>query len=118
MSVSPPETGERSWDRAWTAALHELELDVEESEALLRAVHAGADLPAPGDVMRARWQPRRGLGQLPIPLRERASALLDRQREVTRQLLEAAHATRKHARAAASMRESAPAIPVYLDVAL
>ncbi|GAB2677827.1 hypothetical protein [Thalassiella azotivora] len=106
------------WHEAWSRALHGMELDVVQAEALLTAVHAGADLPSPDEVSRRRWSPPTGLGPLPIALQDRAAALLARQQEVGRRLAEAAHTNRQHQRAAVAHREAPPAVPVYVDVAL
>jgi hypothetical protein len=107
-----------TWDAAWDAALTDLELDVHRAEALLRAVHAGAELPSSQDVLRDRWDPPRGLGPLPWPLVERARAVLARQQQVAQQLVEATHVNRRHARAANALRDRSVSTPVYLDVAL
>lgn len=113
--MSPDAPG---WQDAWSQALSDLEMDVDGAEQLLRAVHAGRDLPPSGLVLESRWEPPRGLGALPRPLVERATNLLARQQEVSRRLAEATHANRRHARAAIALREGAPAVPVYLDMAL
>ncbi len=107
-----------TWDEAWSRALDEMELDVEATETLLVALHAGQDLPRAEDVLSARWDPPRGLGPVPRPLIERATALVRRQQELSLRLVEATHVNRRHARAAVALREKAPAVPVYLDVAL
>jgi hypothetical protein len=96
------------WTAAWTAALTELELGVEEAEAVLRAGHS----PAP-----STWRPPLNLGQLPAPLRERAQALLDRQLNVARSLAEAAERSRRHIQMINQVRATPEAVPVYLDIA-
>lgn len=97
-----------AWEAAWSHALTELELDVAQAEALLRADHVGPVSAQP-------WVPPTGLGPLPAPLVERAQALLDRQVEVARRTAEAALLSRRHLVAVDAMRERPPALPVYLD---
>jgi hypothetical protein len=100
------------WDAAWSAALTELELDVAQAEALLRADH----VPAPGQAAAiAPWRPPVHLGPLPASLLTRAQALLDRQLDVSRRIAEAANLSRRQALAAEGMRSRPPAVPVYLD---
>ena len=99
------------WDRAWADALAELELSVDEAEALLHAGHAAARPSL------AVWQPPSGLGQLPAPLVDRARALLGRQVRVAQQLAEAAAHSRRQLRAVEGMRRDVEATPVYLDTA-
>lgn len=113
MAVHPEE-----WDEAWSRALADIELDVGKAEQLLCDIHAGRDLPPSDQLLQARWAPPRGLGPLPLPLVARATALVARQQEVSRRLAEATHVNRRHARAAGALREGAPAVPVYVDVAL
>lgn len=99
-----------AWEAAWSHALTELELDVAQSEALLRADHEG-----PVRLRTQPWVPPTGLGPLPAPLVERAQALLDRQVEVARRTAEAAVLSRRHLVAVDALRERPPAVPVYLD---
>jgi len=96
------------WTDAWSAALAELELGVDEAEAVLRAGHA----PAP-----STWLPPTNLGRLPAPLLERAQALLGRQLEVARSLAEAAEHSRRHLLVLDQVRAAPEALPVYLDTA-
>jgi hypothetical protein len=100
------------WDAAWSAALTELELDVAQAEALLRADHVPAKGPA---TVIAAWRPPVGLGPLPASLLTRAQALLDRQLDVGRRIAEAANLSRRQAVAAEGLRSRPPAVPVYLD---
>lgn len=73
------------WHAAWTAALDDLELDVAHAEALLRAGHVSEPLPTAEP-----WSPPPGFGPLPVDLRARAAAILDRQlraaEELTREM--------------------------------
>ncbi len=119
MPVTPPATEPGStWEAAWACALDTMQIDVEAAERLLGALHADQDLPQADEVLAARWTPPGGLGPVPRPLVERATALVRRQQELALRLVEATHVNRRHARAAVSLREQAPAVPVYLDVAL
>ncbi len=118
MTSTPATTVPGTWDDAWSRALDAMELDVDSTESLLVALHAGQDLPSADEVLTARWEPPGGLGPVPRPLIERATALVRRQQELSLRLVEATHVNRRHARAAVALREKAPAVPVYLDVAL
>lgn len=71
---------------AWAAALDALEMDVEQAEHLLR-VGDPPEATVPG------WQPPALPGALPLELRERAHALLDRQLHAASALTRAMHAT-------------------------
>lgn len=103
-----------AWDAAWSDALAELELSVDEAEALLVADHAAARL---GVMRAAGWTPPSGLGMLPAPLLDRARALLARQLRVAQQLADAAAHSRRQLRAVDGMRGDAESTPVYLDTA-
>ncbi len=102
-----------AWDTAWSDALAELELSVDEAEALLRAGHAERT----GPLRAATWQPPSGLGQLPAPLVDRARAILTRQLRVAQQLAEAAAHSRRQLRAVDGMRADSEASPVFIDTA-
>jgi hypothetical protein len=97
------------WVHAWTVALTELEVAVDEAEAMLHR------LPATSEISAQRWAPPAGLGPLPASLQARAQALLDRHVEVTRQTAEAIVQTRRHLNAVAQMRSFAVSTPVYVD---
>ena len=99
------------WASAWSDALAELELGVDEAEALLRAGNDPTPAAAP-------WQPPTNLGLLPAPLRERAQALVARQLHVARSLAEAAELSRQHLRVLDKVRLVPEATPVYLDTAV
>ena len=111
LTGGPGTAAAPGWDQAWADALAELELSVDEAEALLRAGHAA--VPAAPAV----WQPPAGLGLLPSPLADRARALLGRQLRVAQQLAEAAAHSRRQLRAVDGMRAEAESSPVYLDLA-
>jgi hypothetical protein len=106
--------GAATWSAAWADALGELEMTVDEAEALLHAAHAPAAADLAGAV-RVVWTPPSHLGQLPAPLVERATALLQRQLRVAAQLAEAAAHSRRQLRAVETMRATAEASPVYID---
>ncbi|RYV50027.1 hypothetical protein [Pengzhenrongella frigida] len=97
-----------TWNAAWSDALAELELGVEEIEAALRAGHSPAA---------TTWQPPTNLGQLPAPLRDRAQALVNRQLHAARALAEAAEHSRRHLQVLDQVRATPEAAPVYLDTA-
>jgi hypothetical protein len=99
------------WTAAWSGALGELELSVNEAEELLRVGRATAPAgPA--------WLPPTDLGLLPAPLRERAQALLTRQLRVAVSLAEAAEQSRRQLRAVEQLRAAPETSPVYLDTAI
>ncbi|TQL01642.1 hypothetical protein [Cellulomonas sp. SLBN-39] len=100
------------WHARWEQALHEMELDVESAERLLEAAH----LPDVADVARAAaWRPPSGLGALPLPLRDRAQALLDRQLDAAARIAQAVVVSRRHLHATRTIEARTPAVPVYLD---
>ena len=80
------------WLDAWTAALDDLELDVEAVESLLTGDHAVKDYP-----LTDRWQPPQGLGPLPLDLRPRADAVLARQITATAAIAQALTGNRQQA---------------------
>jgi hypothetical protein len=104
-----PHPAAPAWEAAWTAALTELELDVADAEALLRADH----LAHPART--TPWIPPAGLGPLPASLLDRARTLLDRQLDVARRTAEQALLSRRHVIAVDAMRDRPAAVPVYLD---
>ncbi|WP_240675512.1 hypothetical protein [Cellulomonas endophytica] len=107
-----PAGDEDRFHAAWRAALDELELDVAEAERLLDEAHRAAEAPAP---VVGAWLPPLGLGPLPRPLLERATALVERQSAAARRMVEAIGRGRRHAAAAEAMRVGVPAGPVYVD---
>ncbi|MBO1751254.1 hypothetical protein J4G33_05505 [Actinotalea sp. BY-33] len=108
-TTGPVDDGTTDWGTAWEEALGALELDVDAAEAMLALDHL-ADLPAHDP-----WSPPVHMGPLPVTLVERAKAVLDRQIEVGRRLAEAADLSRRHSRAAQTLRSAPPSSPVYLD---
>ncbi len=100
------------WDQAWSAALSDLELAADEAERLLSLAH----LPSTTEVAQvSTWRPPHGLGPMPLSLRERAQALVDRQIDLARRTAEAARMSRRQARVADVLATRPPARPVYLD---
>ena len=107
-----------AWSTAWSDALAELEMSVDEAERMLVAAHRTGEVEAASAVAAARgWAPPTGLGLLPAPLVERATALLNRQVRVAQQLAETAAHSRRQLRVVEGMRATAESGPVYLDTA-
>jgi len=110
MDVTPAHDTEAEWTSAWVAALDDLELSLEEAEALLRG-----DSPAGTTV--APWAPPALEGPMPVDLRTRALDLHHRQQQLMKATAEAAVALRRQAQLTSRMstaREEPN--PVYLDV--
>jgi hypothetical protein len=102
------------WHHAWTAALDELEADVDQVEALLADDHRVRDL-SPVDP----WSPPEGLGQLPLDLRSRADAILGRQIAAARALALATVANRRQIEMTGRIEAGdEPRRPSYLDRAI
>jgi hypothetical protein len=109
--TSPADAG---WRQAWSAALDELELDVAAVEAMLIDAHRAQELP-PADP----WSPPEGLGPLPLDLRPRADAILERQLAAAVGIARALATTRRQAAVAARIDTGRTADrPAYLDCAL
>lgn len=103
------------WRAAWIAALDECEADVAEVEAMLVESHRLQKLPT-----RTPWQPPVNLPQLPLDLRPRADAILQRQLAAAQALSTAMTANRRQA-AVVSRIENGNAgknPPAYVDQAL
>lgn len=100
------------WHRSWERALDELELDVDRAEELLHDEHAAKDLPP------APWTPPADLGPLPLELRPRADAILERQIAVAKQIATSLTMNRRQAAAIARIETGNPddtPRPAYLD---
>jgi hypothetical protein len=109
--IAPDAPAEVDWTAAWTEALDQLELDVEETERLLVGNHPTVD-----EVQGRRWVAPTNLGPLPETLVERAQAINLRQLETARRLGLALGATRKESELAHRLSPfSATAAPVYVD---
>jgi hypothetical protein len=108
-SAGPPDG--LTWTAAWTAALDELELTLDQTEELL----GGADpvVPAP-------WSPPQLAAPLPPELLARAQDLLARQREVMAQTATAMSGARQSLALVGKVADAGgarrPAHAVYLDV--
>jgi hypothetical protein len=103
------------WRAAWAAALDELESDVEQAEALLADDHMQREHPPVNP-----WRPPQGLGPLPLDLRPRADAILNRQLTAARDIALALGANRRHAAFAAKVEggsDGGPR-PSYVDCAM
>lgn len=103
------------WNREWTAAVDALEADVAAVEAMLADDHLLRDHPTTDP-----WQPPQGLGPLPLDLRARADAILQRQIATTRAITIALAANRRQAAMASRIETGAhgAARPAYLDHAM
>jgi len=104
-----------AWSTAWADALAELEMSVDEAEALLLAARRAGGVD--GVTPLRGWVPPTHLGQLPAPLADRARALLGRQLRVAQGLAEAAAHSRRQLRAVEGMRAEAESRPVFIDTA-
>lgn len=98
---------EQRFHDEWARVLADLEIDVEQAEAMLTAIHRE---PPPRDP----WSPPY-VGPLPASLADRARTLLDRQLRVSRELAEMARDSRRHDKALSRMRGTDSAPPVYFD---
>ncbi len=106
-------SGSTDWHAAWTAALDEVELDVDLVTAQLRSEQP--EWPAPD----LTWTPPADLGPLPADLLSRAAAILDRQLQVAEELTRRMVDNRRQVELSSRMasRETARK-PVYLDTAV
>ena len=103
------------WRAAWTAALDELEADVDAVEAVLDDDHRRRELPAA-----TPWSPPAGLGPLPLDLRPRADGILGRQLAAAERLAQAITGNRRQAAFAARVEagDAGKATPSYIDCAM
>jgi len=102
------------WHRAWMAALDEMEADVAQVEALLADDHRARDLPVADP-----WAPPEGLGPLPLDLRPRADAILNRQIAATQAVAAALVTGRRQAEMLSRVESgSTPRRPAYVDCAM
>jgi hypothetical protein len=102
------------WHAAWVTALTDLEADVAQVEAMITDDHLNRDHPVVDP-----WTPPTGLGPLPLDLRPRADALLQRQLAAAQNIALALATNRRHA-AFADRVESGSAgapRPSYVDFA-
>jgi hypothetical protein len=102
------------WHHAWTAALDELEADVDRVEALLADDHRVRDLPAVDP-----WSPPAGLGPLPLDLCPRADSILSRQLAAAQSLALTMVGNRRQFEMTARIEAGdEPRRPTYLDCAI
>ncbi len=103
-----------NWHAAWTAALDELEADVARVESLLVEDHVLRDNPVADP-----WSPPAGLGPLPLDLRPRADAILNRQLSAAQNIALALTTNRQHAAFAAKVESGSDGAPrpTYVDYA-
>jgi hypothetical protein len=103
------------WLSAWSAALDELEMDVEAAESLLADDHMMRDTP-----VRDPWAPPAGLGPLPLELRPRADAILARQIATAESITRALATNRRQAAVTARIETGgqSAARPAYIDCAM
>jgi hypothetical protein len=104
----------QSWRGAWTAALDELEMDVEVTEAMLADGHRMAQTPRANP-----WQAPQDLGALPLELKPRADEILTRQLAAAQEIARRLTATRQQ-QAMTARIETGEAVnrPVYVDRAM
>jgi hypothetical protein len=101
------------WQATWAQALDELELDVAAVEAQL-AERRDRELP-----LIDPWTPPPGLGPLPLDLRPRADAILERQLAAALALVAALTSNRRQATVAGRLQSPDPAPrPAYVDCAM
>lgn len=104
------------WRASWERALDDLELDVDEAEALLAEERRNKEIP----VVKP-WSPPADLGPLPLDLRPRADAILQRQIAVAQHIATALVGNRRQAAALSKIETggngSSPR-PVYLDYSM
>jgi hypothetical protein len=107
--------GDDNWRSAWVAALDELDADVTSIETMLLEEHRLRDLPRADP-----WSPPSGLGPLPLDLRPRADAILNRQASAAQQLIMAIASNRRQAAFAAKVEvgDFGKAPPSYVDRAM
>jgi len=111
------------WDAAWTAALDELELSLEETEQLLRSTPAeasAAELVVRPDGTLAGWVPPQLNSPMPPAMLERAQGLLARQAELIGATMAAMSSARTNmdlvGRISGTPRTGRSVGAVYLDV--
>jgi hypothetical protein len=107
--MTGPGRGGPDAHRDWSSALDRLEADV---ERIAEALAAGREPRCDG------WEAPRLGTPLPVPLRERASAILGRQRALLAAVTAAADRSARHHRLAARLDSGSrdASAPVYLDV--
>ncbi|GLY03264.1 MULTISPECIES: hypothetical protein [Actinoplanes] len=108
-------TAHQDRQAAWIAALDALEADVAEAETMLADERRLTEPPPPSDL----WRPPAAMGALPLDLKPRADAILDRQLAVAEEIARRLASNRQQAAMTARI-ETGEAVkrPVYLDRAM
>ncbi len=103
------------WRNAWVAALDELDLSIEQAEALLVSDHEAREYRVPDP-----WQPPQGLGPLPLDLKPRADAILARQLATSRALAQAMVVNRQQSALLSRVDQTRRGVPrpAYIDCAM
>jgi hypothetical protein len=101
-----------AWLAAWSQALDDLEMDVEATESMLSDDHRLRDTP-----LRDPWSPPTGLGPLPLDLRPRADAILQRQIATAEAITRSLATNRRQAAVTARIETGSrdAARPAYID---
>jgi hypothetical protein len=113
VGAENPKKGE-GWRGAWAAALDELEMDVETTEAMLADDRRMAQTPRAN-----AWQAPQDLGALPLELKPRADEILTRQLAAAEEIGRRLTATRQQ-QAMTARIETGESVnrPVYVDRAM
>jgi hypothetical protein len=112
VSADTLQAGPTQWLDAWSAALDEFEISLAEAAEL---VATGYLIDTASESVNLAWSAPTNLGPLPPALKDRATAILDRQLEMAAHLAEAARSTRQHMQVVDSMQRR-PSTPVYIDL--
>lgn len=108
VDPSPAPSTEAERHEAWESTIAKMEVDLMLTKRLLGALD-------PPDV--ASWQPPEAIGPLPSHLRERAERLLDEQRRIGAELVEALGLRRRQHAYAERVGRTVPGVgAVYVDV--
>lgn len=100
------------WIDAWSTALDGFEMSLAEAEQLVATGHL---IDSAFESLTLSWGAPAHLGPLPPALKDRATAILDRQLEMATHLAEAARSARQHLQVVEGLRQRAPSTPVYID---
>ena len=102
------------WEQAWHDALDTLELDLEQTNALLDATHA-LEVAQVALAKASQWRVPAGLGPMPATVAERARVVLEAQKDTAARLARAIHQSRSHVKMLDAVDARPHARPVYLD---
>lgn len=108
LQAQPPQ-----WIDAWSQALDGFEMSLAEAEQLVATGHL---IDTATDSPNLAWSAPTNLGPLPPALKDRATAILDRQLEIAAHLAEAARSARQHLQVVDTLRHRRPSTPVYIDL--